>query len=255
MKIKLAVSALLGFGCPLALASDGDGRPAKKKPEWVFTLYSGRSKTDDSDLSIRIPGDNTSLTYQNVRWDDKSLEMPLYYGNRITYWPSNQARFGFSAEFFHHKVYIDPDQVTQVTGTLKGAPHDVVEPIGNTLPYFSISNGINYVILSVIARQRSQVSERYPSGRIQPYAGVGYGLVIPHSESRIGSDTNGRYRTDGWSWQLFGGMEYRMSPDWGLFLEYRYTDYRASVEVARDGTAKARFQSDHLVIGTSYRPW
>lgn len=230
--------------------SKADG---KKRPEWVLSVYSGRSSTNDSNLTIDIPGQNTRLTYRNVRWKDKSLDMPFYYGNHLNYWPSSDATIGFGLEFIHMKVYLDPDQVTQVSGTQNGNPYNEVEPIGNTLQSFNISDGINYVTFNVIGRQKLRRSERYPSGQVQPYLGIGVGVVIPHAESAISGDDQAEYETDGFSWQLFGGVEYRFTPDWGVFLQYRYTDYKASVKAAMGGTAHTRFISNHVVLGTSYR--
>lgn len=239
-----------------ARSDEGTGhRGSKRKPEWVVLTYTGKSSTGASRLRLSRPSQNTHLTYDTVHWDDKSLQWPLYYGNRLAYWPDHEAKIGYAVEFFHHKVYADTSRTTHVSGSLNGSAYDANEPIENTLDLFNMSNGINYLTLNVMGRLPQLQSERFPSGKIQPYAGVGFGIVVPYPISTIGGGHHEGYEMDGWGWQLFGGMEYRFSPDWGLFVEYRHTDHAFSVAAAGGGTLSTRLRTDHLVIGTTFRAW
>lgn len=225
----------------------------EKKPEWIVTIYGGQNKTEDSSLTIRRPGENTVLHYQNVQWRDRSYEMPPYYGLRISFWPTPNATFGYGIDFVHYKVYAVTGATTTVTGTLNGVPYNQVEPISNTLDRFSISHGVNLTTFNLHWRNRQGVTEDYPSGRFQPYAGIGAGFVINHPESEIDGDFFEKYQWGGFGWQVFFGAEYRFNPKWGLFLEYKFTDYKAKVDTAQNGTGEARFKSNHIALGTTIR--
>jgi hypothetical protein len=128
-----------------------------------------------------------------------------------------------------------------------------VEPIGNTLSQLQITNGVNYLMLTVVGRSRTQKTQAIPGGRMQTYLGVGYGVVIPYTISRIGGEFKQGYEYGGQAWQAYTGFEYRVSPDWGFFFEYKYSDFDARVSAAGGGHFETRLKTSHFALGTSYR--
>ena len=253
MRFRLlsAVSALAFVTCGFAL-EDVDPKLAgedKKKGEWYFTPYIGESHTRSSGLLLRRPG--TRLNYENVHWRDESYKGPLYYGFKFTYWP-NDAILGLSIDFIHYKVFADIDRSTQVTGVLNGQPYNQNEPISNTLGRWSISHGVNYFTVNGLLRPRPKSGE-YGSGKFFPYGGAGFGFVVNHPESDIDNEFFQQYQWGGWTWQVFAGVEYRVNSKWGIFGEYKYTDYHARVETALNGTGEAHLRTSHFAFGTTYR--
>jgi lipid A oxidase len=250
----MAGTAALVAGSCLAAVSETKPQEVKRKAEWVLVPYVGQSDTAASSLTISQPSTNTRLKYDKVHWDEEPYKGPIYYGFKAVYWPSPTATIGYNFDFIHYKVYADVDRTTRVTGTLNGNPYNQTETIRNTLNRFSISHGVNLMTLGVVARKPMQISERFPSGRLQPYGGVGLGIVINHPENRINDGFFfEKYQWGGFGWQIYLGAEYRVNSKWGVFAEYKYTDYEPTVDMALGGSGTTRLRTNHLAFGTSYR--
>jgi lipid A oxidase len=218
----------------------------------VLSFYSGKSFSADSDLRIRQPGQNTDLQFEGVSYDDESFASPIYYGIRVTHFFKRQPWLGASIDFFHYKVIAETERTVHAIGTEQGVPVDRSQPLGDTIQRFSISHGVNYLTLNVLGRLRWQRDERFPDGRLQPYAGAGVGGLLLHPESNIGGASFQQYEWNGLGYQLLLGVEYRVTDRWGLFAEYKFNRRRVNVEIA-GGSADTRLQTNHLAVGTSYR--
>jgi hypothetical protein len=72
---RAALIGLLGG----MVAWGGDARA-----ETTLMLYLGVSFTHDSNVRLRQPG-GTELTYRDISWTSRSLELPFYYGVRLTH--------------------------------------------------------------------------------------------------------------------------------------------------------------------------
>jgi hypothetical protein len=150
-------------------------------------------------------------------------------------------------------VFARTNAETTVSGTLNGAPYHAVEPVGNTISRFSISHGVNIWTATGLMRRRWQKSPSFPDGRINPYAGIGFGFVINHPESRIGKEFFDRWQFGGLSWQVLAGIDYKLSSSQSFFAEYKFTDYHARVDVAQNGRGEAHLRTHHIVIGSTVR--
>ena len=80
---EMRAAALLCLIGGLAL---GDGTA---KAEFVFSLFSGATLTEDSDLRLRQSG-GTALTFHEVSFSTKDWQSPIYYGGRMTYFLPKQ---------------------------------------------------------------------------------------------------------------------------------------------------------------------
>src|SRR5207247_8469908 len=135
---------------------------------------------------------DTRLTFHGVSWDDRSFEMPIYYGWRVTHYLKRHPDWGVALDFFHYKVYSDTDATLPVTGTRGGTPVNDRERLGDTIQKLDMSHGVNYLTLNGVHRWRLRPdARRYPMGRLQSYVGAGLGAVIPHVEARIGGQSVG----------------------------------------------------------------
>jgi len=223
------------------------------RAETQFSLYIGKSFTNDSDLQLRQPGD-TRLTFHGVSWEDESFQMPIYYGWRVTHFLKRQPEWGVALDFFHYKVFSDPDQVLPVSGSRSGTPVSGRERLGDTLASFSMSHGVNYLTLNSIHRWRlgSDAGQQWDDVRWQPYVGAGIGAVIPHVEAMVGGRTIGEYQWRGPGFQIFTGASYRLASHWRLFAEYKFTHTSITVDVP-GGDAHTTLDTHHLVLGGAYR--
>jgi opacity protein-like surface antigen len=87
---------------------------------------------------------------------------------------------------------------------------------------------------------------------VQPYVGMGGGGLLLHPESVIGGRSFQKYEWNGLGYQLFAGIDYRVTRRWGLFAEYKFNRRNVNVRVV-DGRADTRLNTRHLAFGTSYR--
>jgi opacity protein-like surface antigen len=70
------------------------------------------------------------------------------------------------------------------------------------------------------------VSEDFPSGRLQPYIGIGLALVVSEVSTRAeradGSTITADAVTAGPGWSAHSGMAWCIDRSWSIFFEYRY---------------------------------
>jgi opacity protein-like surface antigen len=220
--------------------------------ETTIAVYSGKSFTSDNDLQLHQPGNNTNLRFGGVAYEDQSFSSPIYYGVRITHFFKQKPWLGAAIDFVHYKAYALTDRTVHAVGTDHGTPVDRGQRLDDTVQRFSISHGVNYLTLNILGRLRWKRDERYPEGRLQPYAGLGVGGLLLHPESVIGGRSFQQYEWNGLGYVLFAGLDYRVTRRWGLFVEYKFNRRNVNVRVV-DGTADTRLNTHHLAFGTSYR--
>jgi hypothetical protein len=223
--------------------------------ERVFTLYLGSSDTADTFLHLRQPGRNTDVRFRGVDFVDKSIENPFYYGWRYTNWFANKPWLGYAVDFFHYKVYSNPDQMVQANGTINGVPVSGTQRLGNTIERFSISHGVNYLTLNLVARtghRHQEAGGQKVAPKIAAYAGIGAGPAILHPEARINNNFREKYQYGGMGWQAFVGFEFRVGKDRSVFLEGKVSNDSFKMDVP-DGTIRTRLSTRHFVFGYHYR--
>lgn len=235
---------LIALTCScLIVAASAAGQ---KGGEWKIQLYGGKSDSRNSFIHLEQPGKNTSITFNGVNYDDNSFQQPIYYGARVLYFPNSIPWLGFGVDFFHFKVYSDPDGTVRAVGTEKGVPINRTQRLGDSIQRFDISHGVNYLCFTVLARTE------WVNGRLIPYVGIGMGPTILHPESTIDGESYQKYEWDVPSWQGLIGAEYFFQRNASVFFEYKYTNQSFNVKVA-GGTARTRVSTDHWVFGVSWR--
>jgi len=218
--------------------------------ETTLTFYLGVSFTHDSDVRLRQP-DGTDLRYRNVSWASRSLELPFYYGLRLTHHFEPRRDWGVMLDFFHDKAYADTTTPVGVSGTRRGEPVEGTEPLGATVQGFNMSHGVNYLTLDVLRRWNT-CPEVGCTGRLQPYVGAGAGLVIPHVEATLGDQSVSEYQVRGPAFQVLGGVGWPFASRFSLSGEYRFTHTSLTVDVP-GGTLGTTLDTHHLILGPSFR--
>jgi len=237
------------------VAGAGSSAPEKKtRGELYLKVFSGVGLTGDSDLEIRqsdLSANDTRLTFSDVAWEDHSLEGPSarYTGVRLGYFLSGKPWLGVAAEFLHFKVFAEVQRSVRVRGRTAAGPIDTVQPMSDIVARYNIANGVNFIPVSVIARKRLARGERFPNGRVQPYAGFGVGPTLLYPQNTVnGRDHGGPYELGRPGLQALGGIQVHVSPRWELFAEYKRT-YTDSEVTIRGGTGRSRLQTDHFTLG------
>ena len=172
------------------------GADPAARAEFVASLFTGIALTEDDDLRLQ-QGGGADLTFHNVSYQGQDFASPPYYGARLSYFLPHHPHWGFGAEFFHAKMYLNTDDTVRVTGTRAGGPVDAAERVGNTIESFSISHGLNFLMFDGIYRCLPGEPGKDFLGRFQPYVGAGIGAAIPHVESSVGGVTYEKYQWHG----------------------------------------------------------
>ena len=197
--------------------------------ETDFGAYLGAPYHYPSDFHLKN-GTKTDLTLKQVEWFTNPFQNPLYYGVRIQRWLEG-GRFGGMLDFTHSKAYAPMQKETDFEGTLDGKPAPAKAKVGEHFDKLEWSHGHNMLTLNGLLRLPSL-------GIISPYAGLGAGVLLPHSEFHLRSDASRTYEYQyaGPVGQLVFGLEFRLAKG-SVFVEYKFTlaDYWNPLS-GRDGS-------------------
>jgi hypothetical protein len=196
--------------------------------EKFFGAYGGAPYTYASDVRIARPG--ADLTVHAVDWQGKPFDHPIYYGLRAVGWlPASS--FGGMIDFTHSKVYAPLDRKARFSGSKDGAALSPEATIGDRFHKLEFTHGHNMLTANVLWRLA------WRSAFIAPYAGIGLGVSLPHTEVQLkGEGTRTyEYQYTGPAAQALFGVELRL-PHVSYFVEYKLTfaSYRAPLH-NRDG--------------------
>ena len=235
------ITAWLG-ACLLA------GSAAPARADWTVAAFLGSASTRPSSIRLQQPGAGTDLSYRPVVYDDESFVSPVYYGYRFGHTLPFAPRFAVEAEFVHLKAFAD----TRATATLRGTERDAgverTEPLNRTIERFSISHGVNFVLINLAYRQPLGSDE----GRVAVTARAGAGPTVPHGESTIHGESLDQYELGALGWQVAAGVDVRLAKGLRALAEYKFTRTRQTVSVA-GGTAGTLLCTHHVVFGLGYQ--
>jgi hypothetical protein len=184
-----------------------------------------------------------------------------YYGIRFYRFFKKNPKLGLGFEFIHLKVFI-PDEGDEVliTGTEGGGSVRKTASTQDYISAFNVSHGVNHLSLSVVYREMLFRTERYPGGRLQPYAAISFGPALPHPQLRLKNDPQWKaYSTQmhlsnmGFGINL--GLRLQIFKKLGLYVEYKLTrsflrDLR--FDNGEKGKVSMTFSAHHLAWGLSF---
>lgn len=219
--------------------------------EWSVAFYLGGAHTADSALTIRQPALATLVRFEDVSFDGRSFDGPLYYGIRGGRFLPGIPFLGIEAEFIHLKVFADPKQRVQAAGTRLGEPIRREIALGEMVQRYSISHGANLLLFNVAGRYRMHRGRDNPAGRLILIGRFGAGPTFPHTESTIEGKNQEQYEVGSVAWQLAGGAELHLWKGLYALGEYKFTRTRQKGKVF-SGRAESVLRSHHGVFGLSY---
>ncbi len=198
--------------------------------ETAFGAYLGAPYHYPSDYKLQQAGRHDA-TIKKIEWYTRPFDNPLYYGARIQQWFAN-GRTGTMIDFVHSKAYAPLKEDAKFEGTIDGKPVPETAKIGDFFKRLEFTHGHNMLTLNGLVRFAGF------SARLLPYAGLGAGISLPHSEMHLATDParTYEYQYTGPTAQALFGIEFRTRTG-SVFLEYKFTiaDYRAPV-THRDGS-------------------
>ena len=197
--------------------------------ELLLAGYVGNPIYYRSNVHVTRP-DGTDLELRGVGWDGDALYFPIDGGVRAVRWGH---RFGFMVDFLHNKAiarlgrgahgrklrYPVVEEV-EVSGTLKGEPAPKRILLTDIFERLEFTHGHNMLFFTGMMRLAS------PVPWIIPYAGIGGGLAIPHTEVRFTGEGRAQrtteYQLAGPAAQLLFGIEFQIGR-MSYFVEYKFS--------------------------------
>lgn len=218
---------------------------------WTLGAYLGIVRTGNSSITVSQPSLGNHLTFQDVRFEDRSFDDPLYYGIRLGYFIPPLPSVGVEAEFIHMKVYTDPEQRVSARGTFHGQPLSREIQLKEVVQQYAISHGLNFIIINVVARYAIDGSDDCPHGRAILAARCGLGPTWIHTESVIDNQEQEQHEMGRVGWQVAAGIEIKLLG--GLYAtgEYKFTGTSQEGSVYA-GSVETLIRSHHAAFGLSH---
>jgi hypothetical protein len=190
--------------------------------------------------------ETTDLRLSPVRYRSESLKPPFYYAGRVAFFPAS-GWFGLEGELVHLKVVADTARQVRFEGVVRAEATDAVRLLSSLVQRFSITHGVNLLLVNAVARRTAQVSGNLPPRWILT-GRVGAGTSLPHPESTVDGLSLERYEWGSFSAQAAAGMELRLTTRLYLSGEYKLTRTAQDVSVAA-GSARTPLVTHHAVAG------
>lgn len=212
----------------------------------TLSFYLGKNFPQKTYLKISQDINKTFLRFEDVELSDRSFEFPLYYGMRVSYdLRFINPRIFAELEFIHSKVYSKPSQIVRVYGIYRDVPIDTSLKLGDIVQNFSISHGLNYLILNFGYKATF-------NPKVGMFLKFGSGISIPHFETTIDSLSFERYELNEFVIQLSGGLNFEVYKKVNAFVELKYTSGEILNAGIFGGTAETFIKMWHIVFGFSY---
>lgn len=217
--------------------------------EWTLALFIGGARTNDSPLTLVQPGESTAVTLSPVSYGAASFDAPIYYGYRAGFF-QHAGWLGFEGEFIHLKVIADTARSADVTGTVRGEIVSGPRPIADVIEQFSITHGVNLLLMNVVARREAGSRDSSGSPRWILAARGGVGATVPHAESTVRGIVREQYEWGALSLQAASGVELRVTQRLYVTGEYKLTRTVQDVSIV-SGSARAPLITHHGVVGVT----
>ncbi len=231
---RLACLALIG----LSWAAPASG-------QWFGAAYLGSNYTHPADVIVTQPARGTALTFERVEFDARPFESPQYYGLRIGRLFGETRRYGLEIELIHLKVIGRTDREYGVSGMLDGAPLTDRRPMEQLVQRYSMTHGLNYLLINAVGRQ--PIGE----GRVALVGRFGVGPTYPHAETTVGGVAREQYEIAGPGVHLSAGADLRLAGRLSAMAEYKLTGSRPTISIA-DGSGRMRAVTQQIAVGLSY---
>jgi len=208
--------------------------PMPASAEWFADLYFGEASTQSADIDVEVSSSGLGFVSTQSDTEKVNFDNSFMVGGRFGYYFESLPWLGFALDLSYF----------QADG--KNVDNDIV-PIS----------------LLLMLRWPLFKSEKFPKGRLQPYAGIGPGFFL--ADSKVDFRPAVPERVSGSSTDV--GIDIRLGLAWqfhkrmALFGEYRYTNFSIDME-QRDilygfaGTKESmhtNLRTNHFLIGLSYR--
>jgi opacity protein-like surface antigen len=200
----------------LLLVASLGSYPVMGHAEPYAALYAGIALTEPADLNTSLQ--ITGSPVVNGRLLDLKFDPGAVYGGKFGYF-FGKGIVGLEAEAYHFRAVLG-EQNARFNGVIGGTPSN------DTLVRVQRADiDVTVAALNLLYRVPVFESPEYRYGRLQPYVGGGAAIVIGELSTRtspldVNQDVHDRDIEPGL--QLLVGARYFLTPNIGLFTEYRF---------------------------------
>ena len=206
----------------------------------MVSVYAGGMHTEPADVRVEQPASATDLLFEDMPFEARSLESPIYYGYRVGHNVPRRRWLFLEAELIHGKLYPRSPQATRGSGRVRSEPATQV-PFSSVVEDFNVSHGLNFILGNILVR-------RPVTPRFVATARIGVGALLPHTESVVEGERRGRYEWAGLAAHLSGGAEVRIWHRVAATAEYKWSRATPRLALAR-GHVTLTTRSHHLAVG------
>jgi hypothetical protein len=208
--------------------------PTLARAEGFLDFYGGRAMSRDEEVKASISSSGFAPTESHTRRTD--FDPSFTFGARVGYWFEKLPYVGLSLDLSYIRAEDENVDIWAV-------------PIS----------------LLVMLRLPLFKSEKFPHGRIQPYAAIGPGLYYAHARADFRPDLPEKVSGDDSSVtvDMRAGLSWQFHKHWAIFGEYRYTDIKIDFTnthtdflfgfVTGEESMKTKLKTNHVLVGISYR--
>lgn len=190
-----------------------------------LSFYGGGQSSRSSHVSGNDPTGIGTFSFE-TDWDDQVLDVPGYFGLRVTWWRNE--RVGWGIEMNHANIQASDSTLT-----------------GNGLNDLALSDGLNLVTMNTYRRWRR------PGRSVSPYIGAGLGLAVPNIEFDSGGGVTTGNQLTGPAIQWLAGASIPVGNRWSVFGEYRGSLAANSADLLGGGDLNARILTNAVNVGVS----
>jgi hypothetical protein len=218
--------------------------------QWSVSAFTGNAATASNRVRIASTSEQTDVTLDDIPYRDESSKSPVYYGARVMRQFHRAPWLGLEAEFVHVKVIADTQSDVRVLGTLDGTPTDAVRRLGEILPRFEMSHGLNLILANVVARR--SLSSAGAARRVAIVGRAGFGPTVPHVEATFHREHEDAYQFGRAALDVAVGAEVALTSRLLAAGEVKGVFTRQVVQI---GTSElsGSFRTLHLVAGLRWQ--
>ncbi len=208
--------------------------PTIASAEWCTDFHFGLARTRDAEVDVEISSSSLGFVRVHSATEKADFGTSLAFGGRIGYWFENLRWLGLALDLSFFEA---EDEAVDITAI----------PLS----------------LLVMFRWPLLKAEKFPKGRLQPYAGIGPGFFYSYSRVDFGPrlpETVSGYSSD-LGVDVRAGIAWQFHKHMAMFGEYRYT--RVSIEFEQTDilygfagnreTFDTTVKTNHFLIGISFR--
>jgi opacity protein-like surface antigen len=208
--------------------------PVLARAEGFLDFYGGRAMSKDEKVEASISSSGLGFITTESHTQRTDFDPSFTFGGRGGYWFEKLPYVGFSFDV----SYIRADD------------KDVE---------------IRVVPISFLVMLRLPLfkSEKFPHGRIQPYAAIGPSLYYAHARADFRPELPEKISGDDSdvTADMRAGLSWQIHKHWAIFGEYRYTDIKIDFTntdflfgfAGSKESMKTKLKTNHALVGISYR--